>query len=86
MSTLELLHQLSLRISYYLGSLECLAATANPPFLCKLEDIASRRHLTYGVNHPWTLIRPYLNPMKLGVYYDGYAGLGCMSPLDSEKG
>jgi hypothetical protein len=86
MGTLELLHQLSLHISYYLGSLERLAATANPPFLCKLEEITSRRHLTYRVNHPWTLIRRYLNPMKLGVYYDGYASLGCMSLLDSEKG
>ena len=84
--TLELLHQLSLRISYYLGSLERLAATANSPFLRKLEEMASKRHLTYGVNHPWTLIRPYLNPIKLGAYYDAYAGLDCMPPLESEKG
>jgi hypothetical protein len=86
MCTLELLHQLSLRMSYYLGSLERLAVSANPPFLDRLEKIASKRHLLYGANHPWTLIRRYLNPIKLGVYYDAYAGLGCMSPLDSEKG
>ena len=84
--TLELLHQLSLHIGYYLGSLKRLAITANPPFLHKLEEIASKQHLTYGVNHPWAQIRPYLNPIKLGAYYDAYAGLSCMSPLDSEKG
>jgi hypothetical protein len=86
MCTLELLHQLSLRMSYYLGSLECLAVSANTSFLDRLKEIASKRHLLYGANHPWTLIRQYLNPIKLGVYYDAYAGLGCMSPLDREKG
>jgi len=86
MCTLELLHQLSLHMSYYLGSLDYLAMSANPLFLDRLEEVASKQHLLYGANHPWTLIRRYLNPIKLGVYYNAYASLSCMSPLDREKG
>ena len=41
----------------------------------KLEELTANRHKYYGPDHPWTWIRPYLDPAKLHVYLDCYPGL-----------
>ena len=41
----------------------------------KFEEIVANRHKRYGPDHPWTWIRPYLDPAKLHVYLDCYPGL-----------
>jgi len=39
------------------------------------KEILSNRHKSYGPDHPFTLIDPYVNPTKLRIYLDLYPGL-----------
>jgi hypothetical protein len=64
---------LSLYITYALDYFEGVAETNHPQL--KLEDIAKSRHKSYGENHPFTLIRPYLDPAMLHIYLDLFPGL-----------
>ena len=74
------IHEFKLHTQRITYALEYVTREAQANGLCvDLEEIASRRHKSYGENHPVILIRPYLNLEKLHVYYlDLYPGLGGM--------
>ena len=40
-----------------------------------LRDIVLDCHKAYGRDHPYHLIRPFLNPTKLRIYFDWFPGL-----------
>jgi hypothetical protein len=77
---------LSLYITYALDYFEAVA-TAHHPQL-DLEGITKNRHKSYGETHPFTLIRPYLDPAMLHIYLDLFPGLDEMDigwPFNSQN-
>ena len=73
----KVIHGFKLHTHHITHALEHVKRGAQANGYCvDLEEIASRRHKSYGENHPVTLIRPYLNLERLRVYYlDLYPGL-----------
>jgi len=67
------LKALSLRIAYGLEYFEDLARANH--YKLDFEGIIKSRHKSYHETHPFTLIRPYLNPAMLHIYLDLYPGL-----------
>lgn len=66
------LNQLSVRIS---RGLEYMEEAIGKPSPLDFKKIVQDRHKEYGCDHPYRLIRPFLNPTKLHTYFDQFPGL-----------
>ena len=68
---------LSKGVSIILRNLELCARRWGFPHE-KFGELLANRHKCYGPDHPWTWIRPYLDPAQLHVYLGCYPGLNEM--------
>ena len=79
---------LSQRITYALGDMEEMAKDKHPNL--NLEEFVLNRHKSYASDHdhPFTLIDPYVNHIKLRIYLDLYPGLDemeCPTGMDETE-
>lgn len=70
---IKALNLLSFRISRGLEYMEGDAMKNHTPV--DFEGVVLDRHAEYGRDHPYRLIRPFLDPTRLHIYFDSFPGL-----------